>query len=421
MFERAYRQRLEADLVRWHEAGTISSDTASAIRAALGPLPRAGVTIATVVAILGGLLIAAAFLAFVAANWTTIARPMRFVILLGGIAASYGLGALLAHTGRAILADVSAAVGSIVFGAAIALVGQMYHLGEDFAGGMLLWSLGALAAAVLTGSRGALAVALVAGCIWTGMRTFEAAEVPHLAFIAVWLVGAVLAIVWNAAVARHLIALAALAWWLLTQLGFFAIAATSGNGGALIAGGALMLGGGLALGSLRHDSLSAFGLTHSHYGAFALALAAPTLVIDFFGAFRPMPEWALICAVAGILLALVAAALGRRAGPAFAALCIAALLLALSSGLRPAATGEPWLVYACGLAAMLCLVISGILDEMRPRIVAGWLGLGLMIAAITWSVRGSLLRRSMFLAVSGSVAIALALLLGRLRTKETTA
>jgi Predicted membrane protein (DUF2157) len=58
-----------------------------------------------------------------------------------------------------------------VFGAAIALVGQMYHLGDDFAAGMLLWAAGALAAAALTGSRGALAVALVAGCIWSGARS----------------------------------------------------------------------------------------------------------------------------------------------------------------------------------------------------------------------------------------------------------
>ena len=64
-----------------------------------------------------------------------------------------------------------AAVGAIVFGAGIALVGQMYHLGGDFAGGMLLWAMGALATAALTGSRGALAVALVAATIWSNMRS----------------------------------------------------------------------------------------------------------------------------------------------------------------------------------------------------------------------------------------------------------
>ena len=54
------------------------------------------------------------------------------------------------------------------------------------------------------------------------------------------------------------------------------------------------------------------------------------------------------------------------------------------------------------------------LDEVRPRLVAGWLGLGLMIAGITWAVRGSLLRRAAFLAVSGIAAVVIAALLGRL-------
>jgi hypothetical protein len=50
--------------------------------------------------------------------------------------------------------------------------------------------------------------------------------------------------------------------------------------------------------------------------------------------------------------------------------------------------------------------------------VAGWLGLGLMIAGITWAVEGSLLRRAVFLAVSGAAAVALAALLSRLVPKE---
>jgi hypothetical protein len=81
-------------------------------------------------------------------------------------------------------------------------------------------------------------------------------------------------------------------------------------------------------------------------------------------------------------------------------------------------TGEPWLAYALELAAMLCLVISGMLDGARPRVVAGWLGLAAVIASITWAVRGSLLRRSIFLAAAGAVAIVLAILLGRLFPKE---
>jgi uncharacterized membrane protein len=67
MFDRAYRQRLEADLARWEADGVIAPAAVTAIRTALPPLSP-GINIAVVVAIVGGLLIAAAFLAFVAAH-----------------------------------------------------------------------------------------------------------------------------------------------------------------------------------------------------------------------------------------------------------------------------------------------------------------------------------------------------------------
>src|SRR5215204_1871979 len=153
MSERDYRKRLEADLARWEADGLIAASAGAAIRATLRPVPE-GVTIATVVAIAGGLLIAAAFLAFVAANWSEIPRPTRFGILLAGIASAYVFGAWFDRSARPYLADLAVAVGSIVFGAAIALTGQMYHLGDDFAGGMLLLAAGSLITAVLTSSRG---------------------------------------------------------------------------------------------------------------------------------------------------------------------------------------------------------------------------------------------------------------------------
>ncbi len=160
MFDKTYRQRLEADLAQWEADGVIAPAAAASIRNALPPL-LAGINIAVVVGIVGGLLIAAAFLAFVAAHWTEIARLLRFAILIAGMVVAGGLGAWFAATGRTVLADLCASIGAIIFGAGIALVGQMYHLGDDFAGGMLLWSIGAFAAALLTGSRGALAVGLV--------------------------------------------------------------------------------------------------------------------------------------------------------------------------------------------------------------------------------------------------------------------
>jgi uncharacterized membrane protein len=416
--ERAYRQRLEGDIARWQAGGVITPATADAMRGTLVPVAE-GINVATVVGIVGGLLIAAAALAFIAANWTAIARPVRFAVLLAGISAAYTIGAWFDRSGRIVLADLSAGVGAIVFGAAIALTGQMYHLSGDFAGGMLLLAAGALAAAALTSSRGALAVALAAGCVWNSMRVYELSEV-HLPFPGFWLIAAGLAVAWNAPAARHLVALAAVAWLATCGYGLERMRYADPVF-TVTAGLALMTGAGIVFAGRGPQTLRAFGLTLSHYGAIMLALTVAGVVASSTGSLRGQPPWVLALAVAGAALPFVAAVLARRAGPALAGVSIALALVVVSGRVRTSGVDEPWLYYALALASMLCMVISGMLDEVRPRLVAGWIGLGLAIAAITWAVRGSLLERAVFLAIAGLITITLATMLGRLLRKERPA
>jgi hypothetical protein len=216
-------------------------------------------------------------------------------------------------------------------------------------------------------------------------------------------------------VAAHLVALAALPWWIA--------AATSQpiqDGIFVVAGGAaLLLGGGLALALTPWPRLASTGAVLSTYGAFSLAAVAgweTATANEFLGARTAAaipPLWAIACGVAGAIAALAAGAAKRRAGTAVAGIAIALVLVATATWMQPKA-GEPWLLYALCLCAMICLVVSGMLDDARPRIVAGWLGLAGVIAAVTWAVKGSLLRRSIFLAVAGAVAVALAVVLNRL-------
>jgi len=420
MLDRVYRQRLDADLARWEADGVITPAVVAAIRIALPPLAP-GINIAVVVAIVGGLLIAAAFLAFVAAHWIEIARLLRLAILFAGILSAHGLGAWFARAGQPVLADLCAAVGSIIFGAAIALVGQMYHLGGDFAGGMLLWAAGALATAALTGSRGALAVALAAASIWSWMRVFET-DAPHFAFVALWLLAGGLALAWNSRVAAHLVAVAAVPWWMASA---FQAPLDFRPSFILANGAALLFGGGIALAASPWPRAARAGSVLSTYGAFSLAGVAileATLANEVFryhAGLANHPLWTISCGVAGVILAFAATATTRRPGTIFAASAIG-LVLAAAALWTPRQLGEPWLAYAALLCAMLCLVVSGMLDATRPRIVAGWLGIAGVIAAITWAVKGSLLSRSIFLAGAGMVAVVLALVLNRFvpRTRE---
>ena len=129
------------------------------------------------------------------------------------------------------------------------------------------------------------------------------------------------------------------------------------------------------------------------------------------------PFWMVASGITGVIFAFAAITITRRAGTAFAAIAIG-LVLAGAALWTPRPSGEPWLVYAALLCAMLCLVVSGMLDAARPRIVAGWLGIAGVIASITWAVKGSLLKRSVFLAVAGVVAVVLASTLNRLMPRS---
>jgi hypothetical protein len=274
--------------------------------------------------------------------------------------------------------------------------------------------MGALAAAALTASRGALAVALAAGVIWSWTRSFEASE-PHFAYAVLWLVAGGLALAWNSRVAAHLVAVAALPWWIASafqgNLDFRQVY-------VLASGAALLFGSALALAASPWQRGAEAGSVLSSYGAFSLAgvaIAGAALANEgtrpFTGTVN-WPLWAISCGVVGVILAAAAAATTRRAGAAFAAVAIGLVLVAMAVW-TPRQPGEPWLAYAALLCAMLCLVVSGMLDAARPRIVAGWLGMAGVIAAITWAVKGSLLRRSVFLAASGIVAVVLAFGLNR--------
>jgi hypothetical protein len=184
-------------------------------------------------------------------------------------------------------------------------------------------------------------------------------------------------------------------------------------------GAALLFGGGLALAASPWPRAARAGSVLSTYGAFSLAGVAileATMANEVFrihagDANRPL--WTISCGIAGVILAFAATATTRRAGTAFAAGAIGLVLAAAVVLWTPRQLSEPWLVYAALLCAMLCLVVSGMLDAARPRIVAGWLGIAGVIAAITWAVKGSLLNRSIFLAVAGMVAVVLALMLNR--------
>ena len=166
MFERGYRQQLEADLVKWVAAGVISDDAAQSIRKARFS-DEATSRLPGIFAMLGALMLAASVSAFVAANWQEIPRLVRLAGILAIIAGCFFPALLLQRRGHPAAADAAVTFATLCFGAGIALVGQMYHLPSDWPAGAMLVAIGGLVAAALTGKSGPLVIAFVAMTSWS--------------------------------------------------------------------------------------------------------------------------------------------------------------------------------------------------------------------------------------------------------------
>jgi uncharacterized membrane protein len=173
----------DAALRRWTEAGLIDPGAAERIRGwerGRGTDPGARWP-ARLALGLGGLMVGAGILLFVAAHWDGLSPGQRFVLVLVLIGGLHLAGA--ASERSPALAATLHACGTVALGAGVFLTGQIFHLREHWPSGLLLWAIGAWAGWALLGQwpQGALAAVLtpvwLAGEWLARAGRFEAAVV----------------------------------------------------------------------------------------------------------------------------------------------------------------------------------------------------------------------------------------------------
>ncbi|MEX0953729.1 MAG: DUF2157 domain-containing protein [Rhizobiaceae bacterium] len=202
-----YLSSVRKDIDRWREAGLIDDATASAIAAEAEAHHRRGFSLGSILALLAAILVGAALLLLIAANWEVFPRLARVAMIFVVILAGYGGGAVLKKRGQHAFAEGLWLLAAIAFGGGIALIGQMYHLSGDEADALLLWGGGTmLAAAALRSGPLTMGAALLAAA-WMVYLTVEGGAgrstpliFPLLA-LPLWAIS-----VWTGSVsARHLI------------------------------------------------------------------------------------------------------------------------------------------------------------------------------------------------------------------------
>ena len=234
-----YAARVTKDIARWRDRGLIDAATADALAGDVMAQDRSSFSFGTILAIMAAILLGAAVLLFVAANWEAIPRLLRVGLLFAIIGAAYVGGAILKARRHDAFAEASWLVGVAAFGGAIAAVGQMYHLSGDEAQAVLTWCAGATLAALALRSSVLTAAAVALADAWLFMRGFEFWDgngFPHafLALAAVlWLVS-----YWtHSRIARHLVLLSLVFYLVLVAVHHDSILVAA----ALAAGSAALL------------------------------------------------------------------------------------------------------------------------------------------------------------------------------------
>jgi uncharacterized membrane protein len=229
-----YARRLDRDLVRWREAGWLTTDGETAIRADVAA-QAAKVELAPVLGILGAVLIAFGAMSFVAAHWSEMARLFRLVLIFGGLFAAYGVAGVLFERRHPAFAHAAILVGVALFGAGIMLIAQMYHIDGHAPDAVLTWGLGALLAGVVLRSDPALALAMLLMGLWSGWEMSDSGSV-HWAFLLGWAAVAA-AMLWRDWVPGLHLAAIVLSLWIV-NLGYFLF---NGHGHGVVVGIGLLI------------------------------------------------------------------------------------------------------------------------------------------------------------------------------------
>ena len=135
--------RWEDHLRQWTAEGLIEPAISERIRAYEAQRDQAqGLRWPVLLAIgLGGLLLCAGVLLFVAAHWDALSPSIRFALVLALVAIFHAGGAATERFSA--LSVTLHAVGTVSLGAGIFLTGQIFHLQEHWPAGLMLWALGA--------------------------------------------------------------------------------------------------------------------------------------------------------------------------------------------------------------------------------------------------------------------------------------
>jgi uncharacterized membrane protein len=172
---------LQEQIGTWLDEGVIEPRQAEVLRARYPvgdqDTPWSRIIVSSVGAVVFGL----GVILFFAYNWADMHKFVKLALVFGAVLAAHGAGFHLSKSvdAKRGLVESLHVMGTMLFGAGIWLVAQIYHIDEHYPNAFFVWGLGALALAWAMPSiaQGLMAVLLV--FLWGCFETFDFASPAH--------------------------------------------------------------------------------------------------------------------------------------------------------------------------------------------------------------------------------------------------
>lgn len=166
---------LAAKIPGWIEEGILGSDQAERLLREQPPFRRKRNLLVRILIGISALLFGLGIISFFAFNWQSMPKWLKLTIVLSSFPLAHLAGIILSRIkSREIWSEFSHLLGTLLFGAAIMLIAQIYHIDEHSPNGVLLWSAGALLMAYIIDSTPQLLLSGVLIIVWQFMeRSFE--------------------------------------------------------------------------------------------------------------------------------------------------------------------------------------------------------------------------------------------------------
>jgi len=173
-------QWLKQEMAQWRAEGLVDESLAGRI---LARYPEAAERnwSRIIFSAIGAVLVGLGVILFFAYNWQQLPKAVKLVLVFSALLAAHGGALAIARRTDANrgLVEGLHVLGTMLFGAGIWLVAQIYHIDEHYPNAFLVWSLGALALAWTMPSIAQALLALFLVTFWAGVEVLQFRSPMH--------------------------------------------------------------------------------------------------------------------------------------------------------------------------------------------------------------------------------------------------